>query len=227
MVDCHLAIASACAVLSGQAYTLTYADDVMFSFFANQFNSPQFDNEDLEQINTDDLEEMDLKWQVSMLTIREKRFLKKTRRNLNFNGKETESGTNNEEAPQEELHQLDISTTMPGLSTMDSAKDKDGLGYDSQINENEVVHSVFNSRESDMDDCPVNDRFKIGERFHAVPPPYTGNNMPSRPDLSFAGLDDSVYKTKVSETETNISKTSKDIVEKPKIVRPSAPIIED
>ncbi|GJR33494.1 hypothetical protein Tco_1209178 [Tanacetum coccineum] len=73
----------------GQAYSLTYADDVMFSFFANQFNSPQFDNEDLEQINTDDLEEMDLKWQVSMLTIREKRFLKKTRRNLNFNGKET------------------------------------------------------------------------------------------------------------------------------------------
>ncbi|GJU24776.1 putative ribonuclease H-like domain-containing protein [Tanacetum coccineum] len=51
--------------------------------------------------------------------------------------------------------------------------------------------------------------------------------MPSRPDLSFAGLDDSVYKTKVSKTETSISKTSKDIVEKPKTVRPSAPIIED
>ncbi|GJU88589.1 putative ribonuclease H-like domain-containing protein [Tanacetum coccineum] len=66
----------------------------------------------------------------------------------------------------------------------------------------------------------VNDRFKIGEGFHAVPPPYTGNYMPSRPDLSFAGLDDSVYKTKVSETETSISKTSKDIVEKPKTVRP-------
>ncbi|GJR63927.1 hypothetical protein Tco_0009992 [Tanacetum coccineum] len=32
--------------------------------------------------------------------------------------------------------------------------------------------------------------------FHAVPPPYTGNYMPSRPDLSFVGLDDSVYKTK-------------------------------
>ncbi|GJY44809.1 putative ribonuclease H-like domain-containing protein [Tanacetum coccineum] len=44
--------------------------------------------------------------------------------------------------------------------------------------------------------------------------------MPSRPDLSFAGLDESVYKTKVSETETSISKTSKDIVEKPKTVRP-------
>ncbi|GKE56221.1 ribonuclease H-like domain-containing protein, partial [Tanacetum coccineum] len=73
----------------------------------------------------------------------------------------------------------------------------------------------------------VNDRFKIGEGFHAVPPPYTGNYMPSRPDLSFAGLDDSVYKTKVRETETCISKTSKDIIENLKTVRPSAPIIED
>ncbi|GKA21902.1 ribonuclease H-like domain-containing protein [Tanacetum coccineum] len=48
----------------GQASALTYADDVMFSFFATQSNSPQLDNEDLEQIDTDDLEEMDLKWQV-------------------------------------------------------------------------------------------------------------------------------------------------------------------
>ncbi|GJY57743.1 ribonuclease H-like domain-containing protein [Tanacetum coccineum] len=73
----------------GQASSSTYVNDVMFSFFANQSNSPQLDNEDLEQIDTDDLEEMDLKWQVVVLTMRVKRFLKKTGRNLNFNGKET------------------------------------------------------------------------------------------------------------------------------------------
>ncbi|GJV18537.1 hypothetical protein Tco_1367557 [Tanacetum coccineum] len=75
----------------GQASSSTYADDVMFSFFINQSNSPQLDNEDLKQIDTDDLEEMDLKWHVAMLTMRVKRFLKKIRRNLNFNGKETVS----------------------------------------------------------------------------------------------------------------------------------------
>ncbi|GKB77494.1 putative ribonuclease H-like domain-containing protein, partial [Tanacetum coccineum] len=48
----------------------------------------ELDNEDLEQIDIDDLEEMDLKWQVAMLTLKVKRFLKKTGRNLNFNGKE-------------------------------------------------------------------------------------------------------------------------------------------
>ncbi|GJS13937.1 hypothetical protein Tco_0408409 [Tanacetum coccineum] len=34
-----------------QASTTSYADDVMFSFFANQSNAPQLDNEDLEQID--------------------------------------------------------------------------------------------------------------------------------------------------------------------------------
>ncbi|GKA45237.1 putative ribonuclease H-like domain-containing protein, partial [Tanacetum coccineum] len=77
-------------------------------------------------------------------------------------------------------------------------------------------------------------RFKKVEGYHAVPPPYTGNYMPSRLDLSFAGLDDSVYKTNVSKTiisvprnETTASKSSKDRLEQPKDVRPSAPIIEE
>ncbi|GJV75600.1 ribonuclease H-like domain-containing protein [Tanacetum coccineum] len=131
----------------------------------------------------------------------------------------------NEVVYEEDIAFFNIITKL--INSQISAKDKAGLGYDSQMNESEVVHSVFNSRESDVDDSLVNDRFKIGEGFHAVPPPYTGNYMPSRPDLSFVGLDDSVYKTKISETKTSISKTSKDIVEKPKTVRPSAPIIED
>ncbi|GJS25369.1 putative ribonuclease H-like domain-containing protein [Tanacetum coccineum] len=48
------------------------------------------------------------------------------------------------------------------INSQISAKDKAGLGYDSPMNESEVVHSVFNSRESDVDDSPVNDRFKTG-----------------------------------------------------------------
>ncbi|GJS68737.1 ribonuclease H-like domain-containing protein [Tanacetum coccineum] len=76
------------ASTQGQAFSSTYADDVMFSFFVNQSKSPLLDNEDMEQIDLDDLEEMDLKWQVAMLTMRIKRFIKKTRRNLNLNDKE-------------------------------------------------------------------------------------------------------------------------------------------
>ncbi|GKE86775.1 ribonuclease H-like domain-containing protein [Tanacetum coccineum] len=40
-------------------------------------------------IDTDDLEEMDLKWQMAMLTMRAKRFLNKTGRKINANSSET------------------------------------------------------------------------------------------------------------------------------------------
>ncbi|GKA55911.1 hypothetical protein Tco_0754983 [Tanacetum coccineum] len=113
------------------------------------------------------------------------------------------------------------------INSQITAKDKTGLGFDEQVNESEVLDNVFDSRESDGDDNPVNDSFKKVKGYHAVPPPYIGNYMPSRPDLSFAGLDDYVYKTKVSETITTASKTSKDGLENPKTVRPSAPIIEE
>nr|GEZ32062.1 ribonuclease H-like domain-containing protein [Tanacetum cinerariifolium] len=39
---------------------------VIYSFFASQSSSPQLDNEDLKHIDVDDLEEMDLKWQMAM-----------------------------------------------------------------------------------------------------------------------------------------------------------------
>nr|GEU88449.1 ribonuclease H-like domain-containing protein [Tanacetum cinerariifolium] len=38
------------------------------------------------EIDVDDLEEMDLKWQMAMLTMRARRFLQKTGRNLGANG---------------------------------------------------------------------------------------------------------------------------------------------
>nr|GEX50150.1 hypothetical protein [Tanacetum cinerariifolium] len=62
------------------------SNTVIYSFFASQSSSPQLDNEDLKQIDIDDLEEMDLKWQMAMLTMRARRFLQKTGRNLGANG---------------------------------------------------------------------------------------------------------------------------------------------
>nr|GEY09892.1 hypothetical protein [Tanacetum cinerariifolium] len=59
---------------------------IIYSFFASQSSSPQLDNEDLKQIDADDLEEMDLKWQMAMLTMRARKFLQKTVRNLGVNG---------------------------------------------------------------------------------------------------------------------------------------------
>ncbi|GJW43684.1 retrovirus-related pol polyprotein from transposon TNT 1-94 [Tanacetum coccineum] len=65
------------------------SDAVICTFFASQINSPQLDNEDLQQIHPDDLEEMDLRWQMAMLTMRARRFLKNTGRKFYVNGTET------------------------------------------------------------------------------------------------------------------------------------------
>nr|GEY98042.1 ribonuclease H-like domain-containing protein [Tanacetum cinerariifolium] len=44
---------------------------------------------DLEQIHPDDIDEMDLRWHMAMLTMRARRFLKKTRRKLSVNVNES------------------------------------------------------------------------------------------------------------------------------------------
>ncbi|GJU78182.1 hypothetical protein Tco_1275252 [Tanacetum coccineum] len=108
--------------------------------------------------------------------------------------------------------------------------------HDCHLNKREVFESASDSsvNEIEEENNQVNDRFKKVKGYHAIPLPYTGNYMPSRPDLSFAGLDDYVYKTNVSETITSVprnestaSKSSKDSLEQPKDVRPSALIIKE
>ncbi|GJW51084.1 ribonuclease H-like domain-containing protein [Tanacetum coccineum] len=65
----------------------SYTDELMYSFFANQSSGPQLDHEDLEHLDEFDLEEMDLKWQVAMISMRLKKFYKKTDRRLQFDAK--------------------------------------------------------------------------------------------------------------------------------------------
>ncbi|GKA71146.1 ribonuclease H-like domain-containing protein [Tanacetum coccineum] len=66
----------------------SYTDELMYLFFANQSSGPHLDHKDLEQLDDFDLEEMDLKWQVAMISMRLKKFYKKTGRKLHFDAKE-------------------------------------------------------------------------------------------------------------------------------------------
>ncbi|GJY53024.1 hypothetical protein Tco_0444688 [Tanacetum coccineum] len=61
---------------SGQNSQYEHASS--YSLLANQSSCPQLDHEDLEQLDEFDLEEMDLKWQVAMISMRMKKFYKKT-----------------------------------------------------------------------------------------------------------------------------------------------------
>nr|GEW13271.1 reverse transcriptase domain-containing protein [Tanacetum cinerariifolium] len=44
----------------------------------------------------------------------------------------------------------------------------------------------------------VNDKYKIGEGYHAVPPPYTGNFMPPKPNLILADVDEYVLSESIT-----------------------------
>ncbi|GKF78298.1 hypothetical protein Tco_0230768, partial [Tanacetum coccineum] len=70
------------------------SDVVICAFLASQPNSPQLAREDLEQIDPDDLEEIDLQWEITILTIRARRFIKRTGRKLDVNGQRVRNQEN-------------------------------------------------------------------------------------------------------------------------------------
>ncbi|GKA91688.1 ribonuclease H-like domain-containing protein [Tanacetum coccineum] len=80
--------ASTQGVVDSSATIENLSDAMIYSFFASQPSIPQLDNEDLQQIHLDDLEEMDLRWNIAMLAMRARRFLKNTRRKLDMANKE-------------------------------------------------------------------------------------------------------------------------------------------
>ncbi|GKD21232.1 hypothetical protein Tco_1222935 [Tanacetum coccineum] len=58
--------------------TANLSNDTIYAFLASQPNGSQLVHEDLEQIHKDDLEEMDLKWQLALMSMRTRKFFQKT-----------------------------------------------------------------------------------------------------------------------------------------------------
>ncbi|GJU96334.1 hypothetical protein Tco_1321090 [Tanacetum coccineum] len=299
-----------------------------------QPNSPQLDNEDLQQIHPDDLEEMDLRWQMAMLTMRARRFLKNIGRNFSMNGTETirnrentrrvvpvETTTFNalvscdgsgydwsdqaEEGPtnfalmaysftssnsevstdsncsssclenvkilKEQNEQLlkdlrtskiNVITYKTGLEYVetrllvykknDSVYEEDIKVLKCKIHLREVaitelrrklelaqkekdeiqltVENFENSSKnlSNLIDCQIVDKCKTGLRYNVVSPPYTGNFMPPKPNLSFSSLEEFTSEPIVIKPIVEKSKAKASEVN-PKIVRKNngALIIED
>ncbi|GJX54022.1 putative ribonuclease H-like domain-containing protein [Tanacetum coccineum] len=340
------------------------SDAVICDFFASQPNNPQLDNEDLQQIHLDDLEEMDLRWQMAKLTMRAKRFLKNTGRKFFVNGIETigfdkskvecynchkrRHFTRECRAPrnQENRNRENTRRVVPvETTTSNDLVSCDGSGYDwsdqaeegptnfaliaysstsfnsevstdsncssyclenvkilkeqneqvlkdlrtsklnviaykiglesvearllvykknkfvyeedikvlkceihlrevsitelrkklelAQKQKYEIQLTVENFENSSKNlskliDCQIVDKYKIDLGYNAVSPPYTGNFMPPKPDLSFYGLEEFtsepiVIKPIIEKSEAKASEA------KPKVVRKNngAPIIED
>nr|GEW12032.1 hypothetical protein [Tanacetum cinerariifolium] len=183
----------------------------------------KLNNKDLQQIHHDDLEEMDLKWSIAMLTMRARRFLKNIRRNLDMANKERigfdkskvecfnyhkrghfarECKTHRN---QDSSNKEPIRMTVPVKAITSNAlvSQCDGLGYD------------------------WSDQVEEGLGYNAVPPPYTRNFMPPKYDLVYPSLDDFVDVNE-SVSESVVEKPTVESNE-PKTVRKEngAPIIVD
>ncbi|KAI3706789.1 hypothetical protein L6452_24760 [Arctium lappa] len=55
--------------------------ETIFEAFLSSHSNTSLINDDLDQLHPDDLEEMDIKWQMAMLSMRVKKFIKRTGRN--------------------------------------------------------------------------------------------------------------------------------------------------
>ncbi|GJV93754.1 putative ribonuclease H-like domain-containing protein [Tanacetum coccineum] len=153
-----------------------------------------------------DMEEMDLRWQMAMLTMR----ARSAPRNQD---------NKNKECSRRSVHvETSTSTALvscDGLGGYDwSDQAEDGPNYAL------MTYSSSSSNPEIVDNC----KKSLGyEKYNAVLPPYTGNFMPPTPDLSFTGLDEFVNKPVVENCRAMSSE------EEPKVVRKcdDAPIIED
>ncbi|GJY59994.1 putative ribonuclease H-like domain-containing protein [Tanacetum coccineum] len=215
----------------------SYTDELKYSFFANQSSGPQLDHEDLEQVDEFDLEEMDLKWQVAMISMRLKKFYKNTGRKLQFDAKEPVGFDKTKEEPKALVtidgegvdwtgHAEDEQENFALMAYSNSGSNtkvwrsntEDVLSY-----ENEVFESVFDSRSSDVEDSIVNDRFAKVEGMLAVPPPMTRIYMPPKSDF---GIDESNFTYETLEFVPKPAVNDTKAVSKPKVWS-DAPIIEE
>ncbi|GJY68156.1 hypothetical protein Tco_0471138 [Tanacetum coccineum] len=65
---------------SAETSTASFSDATAYAFLSSQPQGSQLVHEDLEQIHDDDLEEMDLKWNMALLSMRARKFYQRTGR---------------------------------------------------------------------------------------------------------------------------------------------------
>ncbi|GJX27706.1 putative ribonuclease H-like domain-containing protein [Tanacetum coccineum] len=69
--------------------TACLSDATIYDYLATQPNGSQVVHEDLKQIHEDDLDEMDLKWQLALLSMKVRKFYQRTGKKIVINGRDT------------------------------------------------------------------------------------------------------------------------------------------
>ncbi|GJV94933.1 hypothetical protein Tco_1546510, partial [Tanacetum coccineum] len=190
-----------------------------YSLLASQSSCPQLDHEDLDQVDEYDLEEMDLKWQVAMISMRIKKFQQQAGRrhfarecrtkedNRRRDGWNPGNKDGSRTGKKEESRAL---VTVDGecVDWTAHTEDNENFAFMASNSSGSNTQSVFRCNKSDSENLPLHKRLAKTGEMQAVPPPMTGNYLPSGPDIE---IDDSQYtygpeKTQPSESESQTTK---------------------
>nr|GEU51005.1 ribonuclease H-like domain-containing protein [Tanacetum cinerariifolium] len=185
---------------SSSASTSTQKIAFVSSFNTDITNEPVSAAASVSAIDADDLEEIDLKWKMAMLT---ERTLCKGVYDWSFS------------ADKEPTNYALIS-----FSSSSSSFDNDVVSCSKAC-----TKAYATLHDESLPPSPIYDRYQSGNGYHAVPPPYAGTFMQPKPDLVFNNAPNDVktdhpaFNIELSPTkpENDLSHTH----------RPSAPIIED
>nr|GEV12145.1 hypothetical protein [Tanacetum cinerariifolium] len=181
---------------------------MIYSLFASQSSSLQLDNEDLKQINVDDLEEMDLRWQTAI----KGHFARKCR-------SPKDSRRNGAAKPQRRIVPVKTSTSNALVSQCDGVGSYDWSYHAKEEPANYALIAFY------LQVLLLIMRFQPSDGYHVVPPPYIGTFMPPKPDLVFNTAPTAVQTNHHAFTiQLSLTKPDQDLS---LTNRPSVPIIED
>nr|GEX64178.1 hypothetical protein [Tanacetum cinerariifolium] len=178
--------------------------------------------------------EMDLKWQMAMLTVRVRRFLQRTRRNLGAN-RPTSMGFDMSKVECYNCHRKGHFARECSYDWSFQAEEEPtnyalmAFTFSNYSSNNEVVSCSKACTKAyatlHLPASPTYDRYHSRDGYHAVTPPYTGTFMTPKPDLVFhnaPNVNETVHTA--FNVELSPTRLNKDLSH---THRPSAPIIED
>ncbi|GKA13813.1 hypothetical protein Tco_0693459 [Tanacetum coccineum] len=188
---------------SPQVCTASVSDNTVYAFMVENPNGSNVLHQDLEQIHEDDLEAMDLKWQLSLLSVRAKKKCRAPRsKECQFRNQDNiRKQGNNEDTSSKEMLAIDgIGFDWSNVAEEQVQTNMALMAFsDSELNESEFKAPTYKRGLATLEDLIITYRKNevlFSEEVavlkkEVVPPPYPLiYNRPNKLDLSYSGLDE-------------------------------------